>query len=193
MQAQGAVSGKAAAKTLFAQLMNALHDAKTPTTDDSCKFNGQEDIDAKVLMLFDPKGNSALEVAANCTDLWVLLDRTNFYACMGGQVGDRGHLILPSGKKLNVLDTQVSVAVVAVVCVWVCTLGFGALSLLNGWLDCIPLNFFGDCLSDRLSNVLSNVLVLFLFVFLFVFCSCCSPRSSPGYWWICGSYLQVGR
>mmetsp|Transcript_44507 Transcript_44507/g.112140 ORF Transcript_44507/g.112140 Transcript_44507/m.112140 type:complete len:723 (-) Transcript_44507:913-3081(-) len=116
MQAQGAVGGKAAAKTLFAQLMNAVQDASLPATDDSFKFNGQEDIDANVVMMFDPTGNSVIDVAANCTDLWVLLDRTNFYACMGGQVGDRGNLILSSGKKIQVLDTQATGGYVVHIC-----------------------------------------------------------------------------
>ncbi len=75
-----------------------------PATDDAPKY-GSEAVDAKVLgwvvdgTLVDA---GVLETGA---EAGIVLDRTNFYAEQGGQVGDAGHLTWGGGK-FAVRDTQ---------------------------------------------------------------------------------------
>jgi alanyl-tRNA synthetase len=76
-----------------------------PATDDSPKY-GPAVIEAKVLGWV--KDNAVVRtgtLAAGDTAA-VLLDRTNFYAEQGGQVGDTGTLTGPNGVEFEVEDTQ---------------------------------------------------------------------------------------
>lgn len=68
-------------------------------TDDAC--------DARVIgILVDGKPVPAATAPA---DVEIVLDRTPFYAEMGGQLGDRGVLRFPGGAIVDVLDTQAPV------------------------------------------------------------------------------------
>src|SRR5215210_2296383 len=69
------------------------------------EFHGYENLtlDAKVVALY--KGGSQAEEIEHGDEAMVVLDRTPFYAESGGQVGDRGELVAPSGT-FAVEDTQ---------------------------------------------------------------------------------------
>jgi alanyl-tRNA synthetase len=57
----------------------------------------------KVTAIYD--GSSALPVASEGDELYLVSDRTSFYAEGGGQVGDRGGIVAGGGRA-EVLDTQ---------------------------------------------------------------------------------------
>jgi alanyl-tRNA synthetase len=70
-------------------------------TDDSAKFSA-EPISAQVLAIWngDDLGSSPID-AADDEQIAIILDRTNFYAEMGGQVGDIGTLTAPTSLDLG--------------------------------------------------------------------------------------------
>jgi alanyl-tRNA synthetase len=70
-------------------------------TSDTPKFS-QTPVTAKVVAIWD---GSALVSSSPATEAAVLLDQTNFYAEMGGQVGDTGALVSSSGT-FNVATTK---------------------------------------------------------------------------------------
>jgi alanyl-tRNA synthetase len=74
-----------------------LAEANVPHTDDSAKFS-HEPLEAQLLAIWngDDLGLSPAE-AVEDEALAILLDRTNFYAEMGGQVGDSGVLVGKTG------------------------------------------------------------------------------------------------
>ncbi len=82
-------------------------------TDDSSKFHARE-IKATVRAIFDGKNFDEFSNATGVRrQIGVVLDKTNFYAEMGGQVGDHGELTVihdlgkPGGGHFRVEDTQV--------------------------------------------------------------------------------------
>ncbi|HTL27920.1 MAG TPA: alanine--tRNA ligase, partial [Tepidisphaeraceae bacterium] len=84
-----------------------LKDNGVASTDDSAKFNAQP-IGATVRGIWD--GNQLLEsthgAEAAGQGIAVILDRTNFYAEMGGQVGDTGELRSTSGAVMDVTTAR---------------------------------------------------------------------------------------
>ncbi len=75
-----------------------------PATDDSPKYR-REPVEAKVLgWVIDGRYSDAGELSAG-DEAGVVLDRTNFYAEQGGQVGDTGRLSFDAGE-FRVTDTQ---------------------------------------------------------------------------------------
>jgi alanyl-tRNA synthetase len=80
-----------------------LSESGVKPTDDSAKFNHQP-IDAKIMAIWDGE-NLGLSPASATEDeqLALILDRTNFYAEMGGQVGDSGTLTGPTSLDLGEL------------------------------------------------------------------------------------------
>src|SRR5213083_3154153 len=82
-------------------------------TDDSAKFNAAP-IGATVRAIWD--GNRLIEsthgAEAAGQGVAVILDRTNFYAEMGGQVGDTGELRSPAGAVMDVTTTRAAGAFV---------------------------------------------------------------------------------
>jgi alanyl-tRNA synthetase len=90
---------------LPATALAQLADGGISKTDDSAKFR-HEPIHAKVIAIWDGD-DLGLSPASAIEDeeLAIILDRTNFYAEMGGQIGDRGELRI--GKTIfDVENTQ---------------------------------------------------------------------------------------
>jgi alanyl-tRNA synthetase len=76
-------------------------------TDDSAKFF-HSPIPAKVLAVwYGTSGHFGPEAIATDDDIAVILDRTNFYAEMGGQVGDAGELRTAAGAIFDVSTTRI--------------------------------------------------------------------------------------
>ena len=77
--------------------LSQLAETGVKPTDDKPKFN-HEPIQAKVMAIWngDDLGLSPASVFED-EQLAIILDKTNFYAEMGGQVGDAGTLIPPTG------------------------------------------------------------------------------------------------
>jgi len=75
-----------------------------PTTDDSPKY---DDLSAKGQVVGWVKDNAVMKFGelSEGEDAALLLDRTNFYAEQGGQVGDNGFVTTPTGR-FEVEDTQ---------------------------------------------------------------------------------------
>ena len=75
-----------------------------PTTDDSPKYDG---LSAKAKVVGWVKDNAVVKsgVVGQDEEAALLLDRTNFYAEQGGQVGDQGFITTPTGR-FEVEDTQ---------------------------------------------------------------------------------------
>eukprot|EP00879_Flechtneria_rotunda_P019885 GHRR01020901.1.p1 GENE.GHRR01020901.1~~GHRR01020901.1.p1 ORF type:complete len:887 (+),score=336.05 GHRR01020901.1:277-2937(+) len=92
-----------------------LQGKSIPLTNDAPKY-GESDVTAKVLAILTPGSTfvdstaAAVEAASNAEQVPVgfLLDTTSFYAEQGGQVGDTGSLVGPSGASLNITDCQVA-------------------------------------------------------------------------------------
>ncbi len=99
--------GKADANTKLTDLppaaLAALAQAGVGPTDDRAKY-GREPVAARVLAIWngDDLGLSPA-TAAEDEPLAVVLDRTNFYAEMGGQVGDVGTLTAPTSLDVDTL------------------------------------------------------------------------------------------
>ena len=82
-----------------------------PRTDDRPKYEGAP-IDAKIVAIW--RGDELVTETPPGIDIAILLDRTNFYAEMGGQVGDTGTLTVggptsvgpASGATFDVFDTH---------------------------------------------------------------------------------------
>ncbi len=98
--------GKEGASRLFElppDVLAKLKDGGLEATDDSAKFNAQP-IGATVRGIWD--GSQLIEsthgAEAAGQGVAVILDRTNFYAEMGGQVGDTGELRSSSGAVMDV-------------------------------------------------------------------------------------------
>ncbi len=60
---------------------------------------------ARVVAILDAHGRSSVPVLSEGAEGEVILDETPFYAESGGQIGDRGVLVAPSGRA-HVLDTR---------------------------------------------------------------------------------------
>src|SRR5262249_26219151 len=75
-----------------------------PKTDDSPKY-GPQVIEAKVLGWVQDNAVVTKGRLSGSDDVALLLDRTNFYAEQGGQVGDSGEIV-NSGLVFEVSDTQ---------------------------------------------------------------------------------------
>ena len=106
--------GKADANTKLTDLppaaLSQLQQAGVGATDDRAKY-GREPISARVLAIWngDDLGLSPA-TAAEDEPLAVILDRTNFYAEIGGQVGDVGTLTAPTSLDVGKLgDAAASV------------------------------------------------------------------------------------
>jgi alanyl-tRNA synthetase len=99
--------GKIEAQSQLGELppavLNQLAESRVPATDDAPKFEHRP-IEAKIMAIWngDDLGLSPAS-AFEDEELAIILDRTNFYAEMGGQVGDRGTL----GKNFDVAATRV--------------------------------------------------------------------------------------
>jgi alanyl-tRNA synthetase len=76
-----------------------------PKTDDSAKYQPQS-IQATILGWVKDNEVSRDGSYASNEQVAVLLDRTNYYAEQGGQVGDCGVITSETGAKFNVSDTQ---------------------------------------------------------------------------------------
>jgi alanyl-tRNA synthetase len=76
-----------------------------PKTDDSLKYKDGNQVIAKVVQIWDGISFPSEGHAAEDKKLAVILDKTNFYAEMGGQVGDVGELGAP-GTKFLVMSTK---------------------------------------------------------------------------------------
>ena len=73
-----------------------------PRTDDSAKYAGKP-VTAKVVAVW--RGDELVNEVPPCVDVALMLDKTSFYAEMGGQVGDTGSL--SSGDAIfDVFDTH---------------------------------------------------------------------------------------
>ncbi len=77
--------------TLSPDALAHLAAIKASATDDSAKFS-HEPISAKVLLIWDGYSRWPSITGESAQDYAIVLDRTNFYAEMGGQVGDSGEL-----------------------------------------------------------------------------------------------------
>lgn len=60
---------------------------------------------SKVIALIDPKSGESVENSSE-DEVYLLSQKTCFYAESGGQIGDTGNIVLPNGAKLEVLDTK---------------------------------------------------------------------------------------
>jgi alanyl-tRNA synthetase len=87
--------------TLPPAILDQLAKQGVAPTADRAKF-AHAPIEARVVAIWD---GSALVTSTPATDAAVLLDQTNFYAEMGGQVGDVGTLATPAGA-FNVAATK---------------------------------------------------------------------------------------
>ncbi len=88
----------------------ALADAGVTPTDDQARYS-HDPIEARVMAIWngDDLGLSPADVLED-EELAVILDRTNFYAEMGGQVGDTGELRGSGGAVFDVMSTKVVAA-----------------------------------------------------------------------------------
>jgi alanyl-tRNA synthetase len=91
-RAGGKADGQSRLGELPPAVLNQLGEAGVSATDDAPKFE-HAPVDARVMAIWngDDLGLSPASVYED-EELAVILDRTNFYAEMGGQVGDRGTL-----------------------------------------------------------------------------------------------------
>jgi len=94
--------------TLPPDALAQLFKANVKPTDDKPKFS-HEPIQAKVMAIWngDDLGLAPADVLED-EELAIILDRTNFYAEMGGQVGDSGELRSASGAVFDVQTTRVT-------------------------------------------------------------------------------------
>lgn len=90
----GAKEGGEAALALSADAIARLRHMHVAPTDDADKFHGR-DIRATVKAIWNGENfdDSARAGSAGLRPIGVILDRTNFYAEMGGQVADHGRLV----------------------------------------------------------------------------------------------------
>eukprot|EP00878_Enallax_costatus_P013646 GHUV01014269.1.p1 GENE.GHUV01014269.1~~GHUV01014269.1.p1 ORF type:complete len:806 (+),score=287.63 GHUV01014269.1:1306-3723(+) len=92
-----------------------LQNQSIPLTDDSPKYSNA-DVSAKVLAILTPGSTfvdstaAAVEAAggAESVPVGLVLDTTSFYAESGGQVGDTGSIVGPSGQTVDITDCQVA-------------------------------------------------------------------------------------
>ena len=94
--------------TLPPDALAQLAQANVKPTDDKPKFS-HDPIQAKVMAIWngDDLGLAPADVLED-EELSIILDRTNFYAEMGGQVGDSGELRSSSGAIFDVQTTKVT-------------------------------------------------------------------------------------
>ena len=84
-----------------------LERAGIKPTDDSAKYSHDE-ISATVLAIWDGQSLGLSPASAlEDEEVAVILDKTNFYAEMGGQVGDAGELRCASGAVFDVATTRI--------------------------------------------------------------------------------------
>jgi len=102
--------GKEGTSRLFElppNVLAQLHDEKVKPTDDSAKFNAAP-IGATIRAIWD--GSKLIDAThgaeAAGQGVAVILDQTNFYAEMGGQVGDTGELRSRDGAVMAVETTR---------------------------------------------------------------------------------------
>ncbi len=88
-------SGEGTDLTLQPEHIASLHKLEIPTTDDSWKYCGRS-TGAKVEAIWNGSDFDNTAKAANRTqhEIGVILDKTCFYAEMGGQIADRGKLLV---------------------------------------------------------------------------------------------------
>jgi alanyl-tRNA synthetase len=93
------ISGQGREKVVISAVSGEL-----PKTDDSPKYDG---LKSKAKLVGWVKDNAVIRSGAVKAgeEVALLLDRTNFYAEQGGQVGDRGIIETPTGR-FTVYDTQ---------------------------------------------------------------------------------------
>jgi alanyl-tRNA synthetase len=104
----GGKGTEAAVFELPPHVVAALNGRGVKPTEDRAKYAG-EPIQATVAAIWD---GFDLRDAVDADDtpgaqVAVILDRTNFYAEMGGQVGDNGEIVFGEGKKFEVQSTRI--------------------------------------------------------------------------------------
>ena len=94
--------------TLPPDALAQLSQANVKPTDDKPKFS-HEPIQTKVMAIWngDDLGLAPADVLED-EELAIILDRTNFYAEMGGQVGDSGELRSSNGAVFDVQTTKIT-------------------------------------------------------------------------------------
>jgi alanyl-tRNA synthetase len=101
----GGKGGDSPVFTLPPAVIAELQKNGAAPTDDKHKFKS-DSLTAKVVAIWNGARLESSVDTTNDSDVAVLLDRTNFYAEMGGQVGDRGQLASTSSN-FDVLTTRV--------------------------------------------------------------------------------------
>jgi alanyl-tRNA synthetase len=100
-------AGGKAAESMLLQLppdaLALLADQGVPPTDDSAKYEAKT-VSATVRGIWN--GHELVSVLQTGSEAAVILDRTNFYAEMGGQVGDAGALLPTNAGVFEVVKTR---------------------------------------------------------------------------------------
>jgi len=103
----GAVKGRSGAQlTLSGEAIARLKHLGVEPTDDVDKFHGRS-ISARIKAIWNGSDfDNHTRAAGSPEYLALITNRTNFYAEMGGQVGDSGRIFDNSGSEFDVVDTQ---------------------------------------------------------------------------------------